>query len=114
MTAGGQGSVQTALASGVPLNGIPLQPEQDANVALAERQGAARVVPQRDAGTVVLSRAAEQMLGDDRYGQHGRRIKEAFAAVDGPATAADAIIELAGQSTASDGRPLAAARADRT
>ena len=38
VTAGGQGSVQTALASGVPLIGIPLQPEQDLNVALAERQ----------------------------------------------------------------------------
>jgi hypothetical protein len=49
VTAGGQGSVQTALASGVPLLGIPLQPEQDANVALAERQGAARLVAQRDA-----------------------------------------------------------------
>jgi UDP:flavonoid glycosyltransferase YjiC (YdhE family) len=44
--AGGQGSVQTALASGVPFIGIPLQPEQDANVIFAERQGAARLVAQ--------------------------------------------------------------------
>jgi hypothetical protein len=44
--AGGQGSIQAALASGVSVIGIPLQAEQDANVALAESQGAARLVPQ--------------------------------------------------------------------
>ena len=47
--AGGQGSVQTALASGVPFVGVPLQPEQDANVALVERQGAARLLAEHAA-----------------------------------------------------------------
>jgi UDP:flavonoid glycosyltransferase YjiC (YdhE family) len=108
VTAGGQGSVQTAIAAGVPLIGIPLQPEQDANVALAERQGAARLVPQRDAGTVALSRTADQMLGDDRYRQHARRLKQVFASADGAGAAAEAIIDLADQSAASGGRPLAA------
>src|SRR5688500_4601019 len=37
VTAGGQGSVQTAMAGGVPLLGIPLQLEQALNVALLER-----------------------------------------------------------------------------
>lgn len=62
VTAGGQGSVQTALASGVPLIGIPLQPEQDLNVSLAERQGAARLLPQRHAGTP----ARRLLLGSPR------------------------------------------------
>jgi len=48
--AGGQGSVQTALAAGVPFVGIPLQPEQDANVTFAQNQGAARLIPQNAAG----------------------------------------------------------------
>ena len=46
---GGQGSVQSALASGLPFIGIPLQPEQDANIVLAERQGAPRL-PERVGG----------------------------------------------------------------
>ena len=98
VTAGGQGSVQTALASGVPLIGIPLQPEQDLNVALAERQGAARLVPQRDARTAALARTARTMLADDRYRTNARRVQQIFAAADGPSAAADAIIQLAGDS----------------
>ncbi len=42
VTTGGQGSVQTAMACGTPLLGIPLHIEQDLNVALVERLGAAR------------------------------------------------------------------------
>jgi UDP:flavonoid glycosyltransferase YjiC (YdhE family) len=61
---GGQGSVQTALASGLPFVGIPLQPEQDANVAFAERQGAARRVAQRAAGTQAVADAARKLLAD--------------------------------------------------
>lgn len=63
--AGGQGSVQTALASGLPFIGIPLQPEQDANVAFVQRKGAARLVPQRAAGTSLLTRSAREVLADD-------------------------------------------------
>jgi UDP:flavonoid glycosyltransferase YjiC (YdhE family) len=67
-------------------------------------------VPQRDAGTAALSRTADQMLGDDRYRQHARRLKQVFASVDGAGAAAEAIIDLADQSAASGGRPLAAAQ----
>jgi UDP:flavonoid glycosyltransferase YjiC (YdhE family) len=95
VTAGGQGSVQTALASGVPLVGIPLQPEQDLNVAIAECHGAARLVAQRDARTAVLSHAAGRMLADHSYRANARRLQQIFAAADGPGTAADAIIQLA-------------------
>jgi UDP:flavonoid glycosyltransferase YjiC (YdhE family) len=40
-------SVQTAMAGGTPLIGIPLQPEQDLNVFLLERRGAARRITPR-------------------------------------------------------------------
>ncbi|GEM_PF-568131 len=108
VTAGGQGSVQAALASGIPLIGIPLQPEQDANVAFAERQGAARLVPQEAAGTSALARSAQEMLADPRYRENARRLQAAFAKVDGPGAAADAILELTGEASGEDkgnGRP---------
>ena len=50
VTAGGQGSVQTAIASGCPFVGVPLQPEQHSNVAIVEGHGAARLVPLGQAG----------------------------------------------------------------
>jgi UDP:flavonoid glycosyltransferase YjiC (YdhE family) len=94
VVAGGQGSVQTALASGVPLIGIPLQPEQDTNVALAARAGAARLVPQSGAGGAALREAVREMLADDRYRRSARRLRAAFARADGPGAAAEAILEL--------------------
>ena len=94
VTAGGQGSVQTALASGVPLIGIPLQPEQDANVFLAQHHGAARLVAQRDAGTEAMTSAARELLADAAYRTNAARIARIYAAADGPGAAADAIIEL--------------------
>ena len=97
VTAGGQGSVQTALACGLPMIGIPLQAEQDANVAFAERQGAARLVPHSAAGTPLLARTARELLGSQDARRHARRLQQIFAAADGPGAAADAIIELAGQ-----------------
>ena len=96
VTAGGQGSVQTALASGVPLIGIPLQPEQDANVAFAQRQGAARLVPQDAANTEALADTAKTMLADGRCRDAARRVQALFARVDGPGASADAILELLG------------------
>jgi UDP:flavonoid glycosyltransferase YjiC (YdhE family) len=105
VTAGGQGSIQAALASGVPVIGIPLQPEQDANVELAERQGAARLVTQREAGTTVLARTTRKMLADHRYREHARRLSGIFAGVDGPGAAADAIIELLGEGDGRQSRP---------
>ena len=94
--AGGQGSVQTAVASGLPFIGIPLQPEQDANVALVERHGAARLVPEHGAGAGALTEGARELLADSRYRERARRLQEIVARVDGPGAAADAILELAG------------------
>lgn len=95
--AGGQGSVQTAVASGIPFIGIPLQPEQDANVALVERQGAARLVPEHAVSTGLLTGRARELLADGRHRQSARRLQEIAGRVDGPGAAADAILELAGE-----------------
>jgi UDP:flavonoid glycosyltransferase YjiC (YdhE family) len=101
VTAGGQGSVHTALASGVPLIGIPLQGEQDANAWLAQRQGAARLVAQRDAGTDAMTAAARELLADATYRTNAARIAQIYATADGPGAAAEAIIELASTSSRS-------------
>jgi UDP:flavonoid glycosyltransferase YjiC (YdhE family) len=97
VTAGGQGSVQTAMAAGTPLLGIALQPEQDLNIVLAERQGAARRIAPRHAGTSRLTALATSMLADARYRQAAQRIAAQYARTDGPGNAAEAILELAGR-----------------
>lgn len=94
VTAGGQGSVQTALASGTPLIGIPLQPEQDANVVFASRTGSVRLVRQADAGGPALTKAARDLLADEDARAAATRMRELFAKADGPAEAAAAICEL--------------------
>jgi UDP:flavonoid glycosyltransferase YjiC (YdhE family) len=94
---GGQGSVQTAMAAGTPIVGVPLQPEQDLNVALVERLGAARLVSQRNARTPKVAEAARAVLTDPSYRQAARRVQGLYDAVDGPANAAEAITEFAAE-----------------
>ncbi|MER7457952.1 glycosyltransferase [Micromonospora sp. NPDC126480] len=103
VTAAGQGSIQTALACGTPLIGIPLQPEQDANIALAEQTGAARRVRLADASGSALTTTARAMLTDAVARAAAQRVQQAFAQVDGAAAAAAAICELL--TTAQDVRP---------
>ncbi|WP_371405495.1 glycosyltransferase [Kribbella sp. NBC_00662] len=88
VTTGGQGSVQTAMASGTPLLGIPLHIEQDLNVALVERLGAARRVRPGK-----LTDLAAQMVDNPTHHEAAERIQKQYAAVNGPADAAEAIAE---------------------
>jgi UDP:flavonoid glycosyltransferase YjiC (YdhE family) len=88
---GGQGSVQTAMASGTPMIGIPLQPEQDLNVHCAERQGMAlRLSPQAARGAA-LTRGVRALLEQPRYREQAQRVRALFAGVDGAVGAATAI-----------------------
>ena len=89
VTTGGQGSVQTAMACGTPLLGIPLQPEQDLNVALVERLDAARHVAPHHLNR--LAGTATKMLHNRRHLEAAERIQKLYAAVDGPTQAAEAI-----------------------
>ena len=88
---GGQGSVQTAMASGVPMIGIPLQPEQDLNVHCAERQGMAmRLAPDHARGPA-MTQAVRAMLDAAGYRTQAQRVSALFAQVDGAHNAALAI-----------------------
>jgi UDP:flavonoid glycosyltransferase YjiC (YdhE family) len=89
ITTGGQGSVQTAMASGTPLLGIPLHIEQDLNVALVERLGAAR-----RARPTNLATLATQMLDNPTHAEAAEHIQKLYAAADGPAEAARTIAQL--------------------
>ncbi|MFC6158638.1 glycosyltransferase family protein [Kribbella jiaozuonensis] len=86
VTTGGQGSVQTAMASGTPLLGIPLHIEQDLNIVLVERLGAARRAS-------TLTELATQMLDTETHHEAAERIQKLYAAANGPADAAEAIAE---------------------
>jgi hypothetical protein len=87
ITTGGQGSTQTAMAGGTPLLGIPLHIEQDLNLALVERLGAARHATPTDD----LAALAAQMLDNRSHTRAAEQIQKLYAAIDGPAQAAEAI-----------------------
>jgi UDP:flavonoid glycosyltransferase YjiC (YdhE family) len=106
---GGQGSVQTALAAGTPFIGMPLQPEQEWNVALAEKQGAARMVSVR-AIEGSLPVALRELLADDGARAQAQRVAEIYAKYDGPALAAQAIIDYLGAGVESTGLGVSRAR----
>jgi len=92
ITTAGQGSVQTAMATGTPLLAVPLQPEQTLNAVLVEKLGAARRLPAAAAATGLV----RTMLDDDGYRLAATRIKGWYDAVDGAGRAADRIIAAAG------------------
>jgi UDP:flavonoid glycosyltransferase YjiC (YdhE family) len=93
--AGGQGSVHSALEAGVPFIGLPVGPEQRLNVALAERAGAGVAVAPHLAGAPELTRAARELITGARHRAAAGRLRAAFASVDGPGRAAEAIIAAA-------------------
>lgn len=104
ITMGGQGSVQTAMCSGTPLVSIPMQPEQEFNVALAVRQGMALAVAPRHAGGERMTEAVRRVVGDRSFRQRAQHVKGLYAHVEGAAEAARAIQRYLAE------RPAAASR----
>jgi len=90
---GGQGTVQTAMASGTPLIGIPLHPEQELNVDLAARHGMGLAMAPRHAPTQALTDAVRRVLGDARFAQRAQQVRAWYAGVDGAGQAADAVLQ---------------------
>jgi len=89
---GGQGSVQTAMASGTPFVGFPLQPEQELNVALAARQGMAIAIGPRRADEAKVARAVRAIITQPAYAAAAVRVQQHYAGIDGAGRAADAVI----------------------
>jgi UDP:flavonoid glycosyltransferase YjiC (YdhE family) len=91
---GGQGTVQTACAAGIPFVGMGLQPEQVWNVDVCVTQGNAIALRPRQAGTPALRDAVDRLLTDTSYRAAADRVRRAYAGEDGAAASAR-IIEAA-------------------
>lgn len=90
---GGQGSTQTALASGTPFVGLPYHGEQELNVAVAERLGSAIRISPRTAGTSTLTDAIDRLLSEPGFSTAAAKAAALYAGVDGGALAADVIVD---------------------
>ncbi|MBQ1084261.1 glycosyltransferase [Nocardiopsis sp. B62] len=91
---GGEGTVQTAVASGKPFLGIGLQLEQRWNVAECVRFGNAVGLTPHQAEGEQLRRALESLLRDPRLRTRAEKLQRRLADVDGARNAADHIHEL--------------------
>lgn len=92
VTAGGQGSVQCAMAAGTPLVGIPLQPEQDTNVHLLQEKGAARLLSLGGLERGELPGAIAEVQSNPGYRAAAQTLKAAYAGRNGPVRSAEAIL----------------------
>jgi UDP:flavonoid glycosyltransferase YjiC (YdhE family) len=97
ITAGGQGSVQCAMAAGTPLIGIPLQPEQDANVHFLEQRSAARMLAPSELERGRLPALVKAVLSRPEHKAAAQRIQSAYARRDGPSLSAAAILRYLDQ-----------------
>lgn len=97
VTMGGQGSVQTAMCSGTPLVAIPLQPEQELNVALAVRHGMAMAVAPRHAGAERMTEAVRRISADAAFRHRAQSVRDLYAGLDGASQAAGAIQRYLGE-----------------
>jgi len=73
---GGQGSVQTAIASGTPVIGFALQPQQNLNLQLVENHGAGFNLPFSALKRRRLRARIEAVLSDPQFAGNMNRLKE--------------------------------------
>lgn len=86
---GGQGTVQTALASGTPLVGVAMQVEQQINLDHATAYGAGVRIPARRWRAPVIRDAITAVLDDPSYRLKARELARSIHNIDGKATAAE-------------------------
>jgi len=88
------GTIQTAIHSGTPLVGVPMQLEQAGNISLVERQGAGTMLSKLDLNRAQLTTALEKIVADDRYRKNMLRLKQIQDRVDGATNAARQIMSF--------------------
>src|SRR5699024_1207425 len=91
---GGEGTVQTACASGVPFAGIGLQTEQRMNIAECVRHGNALRLTRSHLRRALLPVAVDHLLHDASLRRTAATLGTRVAALDGAAPAAGAIGDL--------------------
>lgn len=93
---GGQGTVQTACATGVPFVGMGLQPEQVWNVDVCVRQGNALALAPGRAGTTALSDAVSRLLAEPSFRLAAERVRDICRHEDGARASAQVISRVVG------------------
>jgi MGT family glycosyltransferase len=90
---GGQGTVQTACASGTPFLGIGMQPEQSINIDVVVRYGSAHRLSRSKATPERVNQAIRALLNDDNAHQKAKALQTEFARWQGAQNAADFLLE---------------------
>jgi UDP:flavonoid glycosyltransferase YjiC (YdhE family) len=93
---GGQGTVQTACASGTPFVGIGMQPEQAINIEGVVRFGSARRISKSKVTIERVQNEVLALLQDGEARRKAHELKEVFAQWDGAQAAADFLIAEVG------------------
>ena len=94
ITHGGAGTVQTAIHSGTPLVGIPMQQEQAGNISLVKRQGAGIMLWKQELTRKHLASALETLVTDSQFRENMKRLKLEQDQIDGTAKAAQEIVNF--------------------
>ena len=92
---GGQGTVQTALASATPIVGVGMQWEQQFNLDSAARQGAAIRIDKRKWNSNSIQEAVKEVLARKSYSQSAKRMQKEMESTKGADTAARFILDIA-------------------
>ena len=94
LTHGGAGTVQTAIHSGTPLVGVPMQGEQVGNISLVTRQRAGIMLSRMDLTRRKLGSALERLVSDPSFGHNMHRLKRLQDRADGATAAASEIVRF--------------------
>ena len=94
---GGQGTVQTACATGVPFVGMGLQPEQTWNVRVCARRGNAVALSPRQVGTPEFVAAVRRVLTDPAVRAAAHQVRRLHAEEDGASACAQHILAVLGR-----------------
>jgi hypothetical protein len=92
---GGQGTVQSALAAGVPIVGVAMQFEQNFNLANVVRHGAGIHLSQESWTVDNIHAALKRVMGDRSFERAAQRVKAEMEVVDGSRNAAARIVNFA-------------------
>jgi UDP:flavonoid glycosyltransferase YjiC (YdhE family) len=90
---GGQGSVQTAINSGIPIIGIPLHVEQGLNVAMIVRHGAGLLQTKHSINPLDIKEKITTILNDPTYSENMKQLSRYQKQVDGVSRVVDILME---------------------
>ncbi len=94
ITHGGQGTLQNSCWAGRPVIGTPFQFEQQSNLEMLVRAGAAIRIPLHEFTEHRLLREIDRMAAEPSYHENARKLSERLRQTNGAAAAADAVFEL--------------------